>query len=210
MKVFSFLTRAVVLFVVALGLQLPRTDAAEFIFTGTISEVEPGWLSSGIAVGDTFTGVLAYNPLMPGSGGPNPVGIYPGYDHSSDTSYMSLAVAIGHHGFAISPPLSSLIEVIKNAGGDSFTASGELVELIRLTLSDPTGTALSSSALPSSLNFGNWQSGTIWIGAPHAGAGSIAGNLTALYPIPEPGTGALFTVGLIALLVRNLNRRRAS
>ncbi len=163
-------------------------------------------LEGRINVGDIITGSYTYESTTPDS---NPLPFVGDYWQSDPASGISLNA--GGFEFKTDPAdIKFLVEIGDNSqSGDDYYISSYnnvpfrdvvAVNQISWHLGDPTGTALSSIALPTTAPvLDDWDSNYLYInGGPRGGDFIITGHVTSA--VPEPATLLLFS--LVALFLR--------
>jgi hypothetical protein len=200
-----------------------RAEPITFVFTGTVSTVDDrfGLLDRSVTVGTRFTGSYTFESTTPDSNPDPTVGDYwhrvPGY---------GITVTLGNYTFRTNPAdVEFLLEVVHRAPppastGDNYLlrsyrnsplAPGLLVDHISWQLDDPTGTALSSDALPlTPPNLADWTSIfglTITGGDAPPPFGDqdyfIRGHVdsvSAITAVPEPGSLILLSIAALGLV----------
>jgi hypothetical protein len=193
-------------------------------FTGTVtSSDDPDGYISGTILGDSFSGTLTYDTSATiGVPGSDPA-IYT-YLPSSTPAYASplgITLTVGSHTFSENYTGVMQVTVQNNltsaAYPDVFGAVadmkvGNTSSLAGFALGDATGTALSSTALPTSLNLSQWTVGDFNLTSPtipgeNIFSGSI--NLNGA-SVPEPGSLTLLGLGALGVgswLCRRLGTR---
>ena len=164
----------------ALVLCAPSTEAALVTvnFSGTITSIDdPNGYISGSSVGDPFSGTLVYSTgLAAGVPGANP-SIYT-YLPSTTPVFatpLGITVTVGSHTFSSSYTGLMQITVQNNLAGaypDVFGAVadvnvGNTYTLAGFALGDSTGTALSSTDLPTSLDLSKFTVGDFNLVTPN-------------------------------------------
>lgn len=175
-------------------------DWVHISFTGTLVDGAPGFLPG--TAGEAFTGVLAFDPSYGGAGSGS-TAWYDMTDPLSGEGHMMLSISTSDWTVSTFPFLYSSIGITNLAGGDRFTAGGEGAYFLSFGLSDSSGGALTSTALPTALNLSNWAAGWIAIGDPRSGQ-----TVRGVVSVPEPDSVALFAVGGAALMAAICRRRR--
>ena len=192
-----------------------------FNFTATqISAQTPGGLASLAAPFATITGSFTYDTAVPAS-----------TSNSVDAQYPTGALFVTQFNVGtgvFSAPFQIVVINNVSPSGDAFqlltggaapgTPQGTY-DLVSLTLSDTTGTALTSTALPNSLSlFASSNSltfqrfsvdasgGSTFLGATNYGLTSLQ---LAPTTVPEPATMVLLCSGLAAAGLRRRLRKRA-
>lgn len=193
------------LFVIPLG-WADSAHAVDFNFSGTVTQ--PGAFFPGSSVGDPFTGTLYYDPTRPDTDPDPSLGNY----NMSDPSHTYLALSISVGGVTIgliNPSLSCSILVSNLPGGDTFTAGGEVLAPSSITLSDSTGAALTSDALPTNLDIANWDSGVITV-RDFVGVSEVPfiGTINGTRAVPEPTISTLLAMASVALALDWLRRTK--
>lgn len=115
-------------------------------------------------------------------------------------------------------PLADSFSASVAAPAGSRGGSGPVWLSGDLQVSDPTASALSGTALPTALDLGQFAQRTFDAGGCYGGicTGSshdqfqVEGTILAMQLAPEPGTGLLLGVGLLALCRCGADRQRAS
>lgn len=176
-----------------------NAEILTFQFGGVVNS------TSNPSVADQFTGSFAYDTSVPSSAGNLGSSIYNAlYAYSFDSGQFSTSV-----GFNSSNDLQIT---------DSFTGSDQL--LIRvyqlnssyssaITFLDYSGTAFTSTALPSTLSLSQFDSATIVL---FGADGPIRGTITSLSQVksavPELSTWAMMMVGFAVVGAMMRYRRR--
>jgi hypothetical protein len=166
-----------------------RADAmtVDYEFTAQVTETM-GLLP--FDVGDTILGTFSYRtdfPVQSSSG--------------ATTTYNSAGlVDIVVAGFSPGGNINQLL--VTNGASDSFLLrSSSIFDSTHIALTDPTGSAFVSQAIPSALPLSAFSSATFELDL--ASFGLFAGNITSVNEVvPEPGTAALLALGLAALARR--------
>ena len=203
---------------------VPSADAM-LVIVGITAEVTSvsdgtgtGLLESRISVGDTMTGVYIYDSSTPNSARWSYRGLY---EH--DAAPCGITLMVGGLVFMTDPEnVDFTVEIADNVCyvaycEDSYALesrnnlpleNGFPVERISLELSDSSGFALSSVALPTTalvLEDWDYETGFMRIGGARGreyGFG-IRANLTSATLIPEPATIWLLVLGGLALLKKS-------
>lgn len=200
-----------------------RADLVTVDFTGTVATLpDPTGIFAGAAVGDTFTGSLVYDsaasPVTPGA---NPAQYL--YSAASTPPYLApLGISVTLRGVTVSPRYpGAMILTVSNdlatnpAFPDVFIAqaaagplSGATNPQIDFAVADSTGTALGSTALPTSLDLSRFTDSQFRLFNNKAGSvfDIFTGTLD-LRPVPEPGSLALMAVGAAGLAVGAARRK---
>ena len=130
-----------------------------------------------------------------------------------------LELSFGEHsyGYGLTPDSSDLWGFrVHNSepgmGSDSvfFSMEEQFDNMHSFSLTDYTGTALSSDALPTDWNLGDWDSGQITRSMPGYSPGLIVSDISGLRPVPDmSATGLLLALALLSLgwLVKKENIR---
>lgn len=204
-------------FLVALvALAMPAVSHAvivNFSVSGQVTSVGVG-LTPYFSVGDAATINHGWNSILVTD--PHPV--FPGVSEVmngqlgdwSIGSYGNLVVGnwmeLGHN----TPDNQDYIRFESNAGG---TIGDFYVRFLRMSLIDSTGTVLNGSALPTSINLGDFTSGGFVLVLEHRLTGvqsEIHGDFNLDQPVvPEPATLGLLAMG-IAGITAGRRRMRAA
>ncbi len=195
----------------ALVLCAPSTEAALVTvnFSGTITSIDdPNGYISGSSVGDPFSGTLVYSTgLAAGVPGANP-SIYT-YLPSTTPAFaapLGITVTVGSHTFSSSYTGLMQITVQNNLAGaypDVFGAVadvnvGNTYTLAGIALGDSTGTALSSTDLPTSLDLSKFTVGDFNLVTPNGAGTNIFEGVINLNAVPEPSSLALAGIAILA------------
>ena len=205
---FCFRSRVFLALVVIPLFCAKSVHGVDFTFSGTVTQ--PGAFFAGSAVGDPFTGTLFYDPTRPDTDPDPSVGNYNMSDPFGSQVYMTLNISVGGQTYnLITPFLYCAIFVSNQPGGDTLTAGGEVTAPSSITLSDFTGTALSSDALPPSINIGNWDSGVITV-RDFVGPTEVPfiGSINGTRAVPVPSVCALLALPLVSLLFSRVRQGR--
>jgi hypothetical protein len=137
--------------------------AASFDFSGVITDISftegRGLPDPGISVGDEYHGTVTY-PLVfdfPSSitpGDPS-VGTYVGFGQ-----FIFLTLTVRDHTFVARPSHPVFITVTDGSARDGFVIESQVEQhegLFRFEMSDPSGNAISSVALPAEFDLNLWQ-----------------------------------------------------
>lgn len=179
-----------------------------------------------IPEGTPFSGVFTYDVTSLGITTP----YYGGSEIIFADAYSALTVTIGSS--AVSETAPGTIALFENISepspyvpiGDSlvsfnplnfqgpnsstgeFTDYGLTPDSIYLSLSDSTGTAFSGPTLPLAMNLSEFQGAILGIDYGPLGTGNTDTfhNLSSLTEVPEPTSGGLILLGLVALFERQL------
>jgi hypothetical protein len=185
-----------------------QADLITIAITGQVTGVSDqyGHLENKIHIGDTITGTYTYDSSASG----------PPYDYYSNPCGMSLYTG----GFNFKTDQNNVhfhISVINNDSGydyysmisynNSSLSNGTPVQHVFWDLEDPTGTALSSDALPlTAPDLSKWDSSIyanqLGISGSEFGIGA---TVTSAVLIPEPITVFLLGFGIILTKRRLLN-----
>ena len=196
-----------------LGLLVPAASEAAIVtfnVAGEITDVQDpnGYISStGIAAGTLFSGFFSYDSDTAGLYSPN--AWYTSYGSLAPSQYTidsqygitSIATFVTVKNDAPDDPFPD--ELVSYIFGVSFGFPTNLgSNLAYVSFSDQDGTALSSTAVPTSLLLSEFETATFTfqLAVPGADSVTILGQVTALTVtterIPEPATLALFGLGL--------------
>jgi hypothetical protein len=191
---------------------LARAELITIAISGQVTKVSDKYNRFGgqISVGTPITGTYTYDSATLDSNPSLTVGDYRNYNSST-----GISLYIGEYAFKTNPAsVNFLVEVCNNQplGSDSYLlhsqnnlplSDGTPVQYIRWQLDDPTGTILSSDALPlTSPDLSKWQS---WFGLSIGTDRNFGITATITSATPEPATAFLFGLGLI--LARKKLRR---
>jgi len=167
-----------------------------------------GLLEGRINVGDIITGTYTYDSDTPDSSFEATIGHY---WHSASPCGISLTV--GGFDFRTNPDeVLFLMSILNNTrlGTDVYVVSsyhnlrlsnGVFIEYISWLLEDPTATALSSDALPTTPPvLDDWQLNYLRFGDLRPGYFGIEAHVTSA--VPEPATILLFALGGLLLRKR--------
>jgi hypothetical protein len=187
-------------------------------FTGTITAVDdPSGFISGSTVGDSFSGSLVYDTSAPiAVPGANPAE----YDYlpTSTPPYASplgLTFTVGSHTFDPHYPGAMQIHVQDDLTSSPYptafvavasTQVGSGATLAVFGLADSTGTALSSTALPTSLDFSKFDASEFSLTNPTGGPDIFDGTINGT-AVPEPASATLLGIGALAVGAFVLRRR---
>jgi hypothetical protein len=169
-----------------------------------------GYLGGRITSGDTVTGSYTYDTSTADS---NPSSQGADYRHYQAPCGISLSV--GGFEFRTDPGnVDFLIQIIDDyPPEDNYLVrsrnnlplpDGTYVGGISWVLEDPSGTALSSDALPATAPvLDDWGSNELWFGGGIRGdAFGVISHVTSAAVIPEPGAIVLLGVGALILVKR--------
>lgn len=168
---------------------------------------EGNYLEGKIKVGDIITGTYTYDLLTPDS---EPLAYAGLYEH--DNAPAGISLSVGGFDFRTDPdnvdfvvailddyPPSRKDQVWMRSYNNLPLSNGVAVDGISWQLDDPTGTAISSTELPtSSLVLDEWQS--LYGLRLHGERGGYIIDATVTWTIPEPLT--LLFLGLGGLFLR--------
>ena len=196
------------------GLILTPAPAKAALITVEIEAVvdsvsdDGNYLEGKIKVGDIITGFYLYDSTTPDSN-PSPyIGMYEHY-----TLPYGIKLSIGGFVFQSDPDDVDFLVSVGNAGGpysmDNYLiasrnnlslSNGAPVDRISWQLDDPTGTALSSDALPTAPPvLDDWQTDVLVFGADRRYG--IGAHVTSA--IPEPSTIILLSLAALVLSKRS-------
>jgi hypothetical protein len=202
-------------------LALPAVGANATTLTSfqvTVTSIsDPDLLLTGVTLGGTISGILGVDESATDRDASPTLGDYGG-------AVFSLELTLGAQTFSVtaSPAVANFIRVEDDAGGvDTYVArlvgasSGDAPTSTTDTfffLMSSNLTLLSGDALPASIP---GSSGADWdalnsfqvIGTEGASSYQINGTLDSFAIVPEPSTGALCLLGLIALGSRSRSTR---
>jgi hypothetical protein len=185
-----------------------RANLITIGLTGTVYSVgDPCNVFGGqIHINDTLTGTYTYDTSTPDSNPSNPaVGDY--YHYSAP---CGVSVTINGFNFRTDPnniEFEVYIYDAQNSYADCYAfdsyhnsplPDGTLVERINWQITDSTGTALSSDALPTTTpNLDDWDmDGGLFIFGPGHWGFAISADITSVVLIPEPATLLLLVFGV--------------
>jgi hypothetical protein len=188
-------------------------------FSGTITSIDdPKGFISGSKVGDSFSGKLVYDDTakiaVPGA---NPAE----YDYLTSTtppfaSPLGLTFTVGSHTFDPHYPGVMQIHVQNDLASskfpDAFVAVASVglgtgTTLAAFGVADTTGTALSSTDLPTSLDLSKFNNGEFNL-VGSAGTNIFAGTINVgAASVPEPASVTLLGLGVVAIGGWILRRR---
>ena len=180
-------------------------------FSGTITKIDdPNGVISGTQIGDSFTGTLIYDTSLPSD---NPGGDPAYYTYLPGTTPpfaapLGLTITVGSYTF--SPHYTGLmqIQVLNDVGGsypDAFSAENDVTvgtsySLLGFVVGDSTGTAFSSTALPTSFDLGKFDLGEVFLtsggDAPDIFDGTVNVGPAA---VPEPTSVTLLALGVLGI-----------
>lgn len=172
-------------------------------------EDEAGYLEGQINPGDTITGYYIYESTTPDT---NP-SVYIG-DYEHYTSPYGVFLSVGGFNFETDLENVNFLVSVVNAGGpytsDDYVmassknlalSNGTLVEIISWALSDSTGDALSSDALPLNATvLSDWDFNHLRIMGAKENLFIVDGQV--ILAIPEPASIFLLGLGSLALLTK--------
>jgi len=181
----------------ALGLAAEAGAAPiKFEFTATVEQVFATGTGLGVTTGMAVTGSITWDPADPRAGGP----------------YPTISVQIPAVGYSLTPPdtTSSFQITDRSPGGgnDIFIVRSNPsgIGTIEFRLSDSTGTALSSTAIPLTppdvASFSAYPTSFLNVFAGGTAPTQIMrGRITSLtLAVPEPHLAALLGIAGVALL----------
>jgi len=194
------------------GLTLSPSSAQATLITIQIEAVvdsvqdEGNYLEGKIGVGDIITGYYVYESTTPDSSPLDPV--QGNYWHYSAPA--GIALTVGGFNFMTDPfNIAFRVAIRNNAPGDVYSigssnnlplSNGTPVDDIWWSLKDPTGTALSSDALPTiSPILDQWEANVLAIEADRRYG--IKAHVTSA--IPEPACIILLSIGGLFLRKRS-------
>jgi len=200
---------------VVLGLSVSVLDAGivEISLTAEIMYIrDPDEFDGQLQIGDIITGSYKYESTTPDS---NPLPTVGDYEHYSSPYGISLTA--GGFVFQTDPDnVNFLVEVVNNHyasptednyGIISYNnlplSNGVPIAGIEWHLSDTSGTALSSDALPTTppvLDDWSYSWGMLIHTGPHTGHVAIEADVTSVELVPEPTTLVLLGLGSLAVL----------
>jgi hypothetical protein len=189
-------------------------------FTGTITAInDPSGFISGSSIGDSFSGSLVYDTSAPMAvPGANPAE----YDYlpTSTPPYASplgITITVGSHTFDPHYAGVMQIHVQDDLMGSPYptafvavasTTLGTGATLAVFGVADTTGTALSSTALPTSLDFSKFDASEFQLTNPKGGPDIFDGTINGVGALlPEPASATLFGIGALAVGAFILRRR---
>jgi hypothetical protein len=209
------------LIVSVVGIAQPAR-AVSFELDGVITEFTvSGFPDLGISVGDKFHAQLSYAVSNRAFGDGDGFGADPSVGDFIFAGSHELSLTLTVEGYTFASALShpAFIRVTDGISGDAFEIYSQQESAIgpflgpqdgffRLLLSDPTGTAIASDALPGDLDLKSWEGDhyiSFRILGPSGQYAQLQGDITKLKelktePVPDyAGTGALFTLAILAL-----------
>ncbi|MCX5632196.1 MAG: PEP-CTERM sorting domain-containing protein [Phycisphaerae bacterium] len=185
-----------------------RADLITIAISGQVTGVsdQHNHFGGQIHVGDTITGTYIYDTAAypgPSSGqywhysAPAGISLYVGdFNFKTDSTNVEFYLGIGNNG-----PFGEDIYVI-TSNHNLPLSNGTLVQFIDWILNDPTGTALSSDALPlTAPDLSSWSSNVLSISTDRDF--SISAVVTSATLVPEPATLLLTVLGLILIRKHN-------
>jgi len=191
---------------------LPQANAVSVGFSGIVTAVRQGTLTTGIAVGSVFTGTLTYDPISLDMD-PNPeVGKYmPSASAaasadagSSAIDYWTLTMNVGPMLFYVSAETAFMpITILNTPVCDALTfaqRSNYPNAVMSINLFDSFATALSSDALPPNMSITDWETGSVGFFGGSAFGGFDGTIFTSAVP-DRSNTIALLGCGVVPLVV---------
>ena len=152
---------------------LPQANAVSVGFSGIVTAVRQGTLTTGIAVGSVFNGTLTYDPTSLDMD-PNPeVGKYmPSASAAASADaglsaidYYTLTINVGPMLFYISAETAFMpITILNTPVCDALTfaqRSNYPNAVMSINLFDSFATALGSDALPPNMSITDWETGAV-------------------------------------------------
>ncbi len=214
----AFLATSAALSITLISAMTAEASIVTINFTGTITSInDPSGFISGSSVGGSFSGSLVYDTSAPiAVAGANPAE----YDYlpASTPSYASplgLTFTVGSHTFDPHYPGVMQIHVqndlVSSTYPDAFVAVastqvGTGATLAVFGLADTTGTALSSTALPTSLDFSKFDASEFQLTDGKGGPDIFDGTINGV-SVPEPASTTLLGIGALAIGALVLRRR---
>jgi PEP-CTERM motif len=216
----GFLATGAALAIIWLSALTAEASVVTINFTGTITAInDPSGFISGSNVGDSFSGSLVYDTSAPiAVPGANPAE----YDYlpGSTPPYASplgISITVGSHTFDPHYPGVMQIHVQNDLTGSTYpdafvavasTQVGTSASLAVFGLADTTGTALSSTDLPTSLDFSKFDASEFQLTSPTGGPDIFDGIINGVgAPVPEPASVTLLGIGALAMGAFVLRRR---
>ena len=188
-------------------------------FTGTVTSIDdPSGYIAGAKVGDTFSGTVVYDTSLP----PDVPGANPEtytYLHTTTPPFaVPLGITVNLDGHTFQSDGAGLMQItVQNdlttkPYPDVFAAVadvgvGTTHTLAAFALGDATGTVLSSTALPTSINLSQWTVGDFNLTNPTGATNIFAGTIN-LASVPEPGSVVLLGLGMLGAAAGWLRRGR--
>lgn len=191
-----------------------------FEFGGTLTQVTPD--NSGLPAiwgseGDPFGGTLSFDPSWLNSNS-NGSGFYSYLYNQSQfptEQQISLSISTPSDSRQIGPNsgVQNIVVLrINDTPGDCLlNCAGEYGGswILDFTLSDPVGSGLNGTSVPSNLNLNDWATHYVQMNGP---GGMVQGNITSLQLIspqsvtpqfvPEPSVVTMLSLGVIGLLLK--------
>jgi hypothetical protein len=208
----AFLATSAALSITLISALTAEASLVTIDFTGTITSInDPSGFISGSSVGDSFSGSLVYDTSAPiAVPGANPAE----YDYlpTSTPPYASplgLTFTVGSHTFDPHYPGAMQIHVQNDLTSSTFptafvavasTQVGTGATLAVFGLADSTGNALSSTALPTSLDFSKFDASEFQLTNPDGGPDIFDGTINGVgTTVPEPASATLLGIGALAM-----------
>jgi len=198
---------------------LVNGEQITFHFTGVVASEDYDHLSTGISVGDSFSGTWTYDTSAI-DGDPDPkVGRYE-YSPAGNngivltlpaTGITFLTNPAGYHGLTFH---NGLLEDSIGTSAAGYIATGIVLDAVATGIyyQDSTATAFADDSLQASLQLEDFDSGGVPLWGRYGGDDfSFTGHLTSLTrgePVPAPSTLiGLLSIGLMGLVIASRRRR---